>query len=231
MATGENALAQAATALQIDGGRPLTVDLVAEVEAFNERVEDGHASLVVIRVGGAPTDRGLDQITVNLVRQWERALRRLERLGAATVALAEGDVGGVAMEALLATDHRIATSNVRLLLPASSEAVWPGMLLYRLANQIGVAHVRRAVLFGAPVSAGAAFDLGLVDAVVPDAEAALACVANLTATYSGTELAIRRQLMLDATTTSFEDALGTHLAACDRALRREQRPRAAEVLA
>jgi isomerase DpgB len=35
----------------------------------------------------------------------------------------------------------------------------------------------------------------------------------------GAELAIRRQLMLEAMTTTFEDALGTHLAACDRALR------------
>ncbi|KOG89867.1 enoyl-CoA hydratase, partial [Streptomyces varsoviensis] len=36
---------------------------------------------------------------------------------------------------------------------------------------------------------------------------------------SGKDLAIRRQLLLDARTTSFEDALGPHLAACDRLLR------------
>jgi isomerase DpgB len=32
-------------------------------------------------------------------------------------------------------------------------------------------------------------------------------------------MAIRRRLMLDAATAAFEDALGRHLAACDRALR------------
>ena len=31
---------------------------------------------------------------------------------------------------------------------------------------------------------------------------------------------MRRQLMLDAATTTFENALGSHLAACDRVLRR-----------
>jgi|SRR5882757_1224407 len=36
---------------------------------------------------------------------------------------------------------------------------------------------------------------------------------------SGREPAIRRQLMYDAATTSFEEALGAHLAACDRMLR------------
>jgi len=35
----------------------------------------------------------------------------------------------------------------------------------------------------------------------------------------------QRQLMLEATAASFEDALGTHLAACDRTLRRVRRER------
>jgi isomerase DpgB len=45
-------------------------------------------------------------------------------------------------------------------------------------------------------------------------------VVALTAGVAGEELAIRRQLLLDAGHTRFEDALGSHLAACDRALRR-----------
>jgi isomerase DpgB len=43
---------------------------------------------------------------------------------------------------------------------------------------------------------------------------------ELAAAAGGAELAIRRQLVLEAATTTFEDALGMHLAACDRALRR-----------
>ncbi|MCZ9336264.1 enoyl-CoA hydratase/isomerase family protein, partial [Streptomyces sp. TRM76130] len=44
-------------------------------------------------------------------------------------------------------------------------------------------------------------------------------VAGLAGGLSGKELAIRRQLLFDAANTAFEDALGPHLAACDRALR------------
>ena len=40
---------------------------------------------------------------------------------------------------------------------------------------------------------------------------------------AGAEHAIRRQLLLEAATTSYEDALGAHLAACDRELRRLRR--------
>jgi isomerase DpgB len=45
-------------------------------------------------------------------------------------------------------------------------------------------------------------------------------LADQVASWAGAELAIRRQLMDEASWMSFEDALGPHLAACDRALRR-----------
>jgi isomerase DpgB len=42
----------------------------------------------------------------------------------------------------------------------------------------------------------------------------------MAAAAEGAELAIRRQLVLEAANTAYEEALGVHLAACDRALRR-----------
>jgi isomerase DpgB len=35
-------------------------------------------------------------------------------------------------------------------------------------------------------------------------------------------MSVRRRLLQDSLSTSFEDALGVHLAACDRALRNNQ---------
>lgn len=201
----------------LDGARPLSRDLVAAVAAFCDRVEDASgAELAVIQLGGAPAGPWPHDADVHLVSKWERVLRRLERLNVGTVAVATGDCGGVAMELLLATDYRVASADLRLLVPAYGGAVWPGMALYRLANQVGLAQVRRAVLFGVPIGAAEALERGLVDEVAADPAAAVATLGS----RSGPELAIRRQLMLDATTTSFEDALGRHLAACDRTLRR-----------
>jgi isomerase DpgB len=59
-----------------------------------------------------------------------------------------------------------------------------------------------------------------VDELTADVEGALAAVADRAGAVDGGELAIRRQLLRDATTISFEEALGGHLAACDRMLRR-----------
>ena len=104
-------------------------------------------------------------------------------------------------------------------MPLADGATWPGMALHRLAQQTaGTAAIRRAVLFGTPLDAAQALALHLVDEVTDDAASSVA--AELTAVFAGSELAIRRQLLLDGRTAPFEEALGAHLAACDRALRR-----------
>ena len=155
--------------------------------------------------------------------KWERGLRRLERLPAVTIAVADDDCGGSALDALLAADYRIMTAGAQLVLPVVAGATWPGMALYRLARQsAGAALARQAVLFGTPIGAAEAQAMGIVDDVAFNVAVALERgmkVARAAAAASGAELAIRRQLMLESMTTTFEDALGPHLAACDRALR------------
>jgi isomerase DpgB len=95
------------------------------------------------------------------------------------------------------------------------------MALHRLAQQgAGSAAIRRAALFGTPLDATRALALHMVDEVTDDVEGSLTAAVELTAPFTGSELAIRRQLLLDARTVPFEEALGAHLAACDRALRR-----------
>jgi isomerase DpgB len=207
--------------VRVDGRKPLSAESVAAVTAVCDSAEDrGEHAAVLVYVSGAPAGSWARELSVALVSKWERALRRLERLPAATVAVAVGDCGGQALDALLATDYRIAAPSLRLLLPVEAGATWPGMAVYRLCHRTGAAAIRRAVLFGAPIEAGDALALHLIDELTGDLAGALAAAAGLTDALSGAELAIRRQLMLDAPTTSFEDALGRHLAACDRALRR-----------
>jgi isomerase DpgB len=204
----------------IDGRRPLDAAVVAAVAAVCARSEEReHRNLVIAHVSGAPQEPPPQHLTVALVSKWELALRRLERLPAVTIAVADGDCGGLALDVLLATDHRIGSPGVRLLVPVAGGATWPGMALYRLARQAGESASRPAVLLGAPIEAGQALAMHLIDELTDDPASALAAAAEAAARVTGTELAIRRQLMMEAPTISFEDALGVHLAACDRALR------------
>ncbi|MFI6058350.1 enoyl-CoA-hydratase DpgB [Streptomyces sp. NPDC051286] len=209
--------------LTIDGTEPVSATAVKAVTAVCDEAENRPGpGIVTVEVSGAPAAGWTGGLGISLVTKWERALRRLERLPVATAAVATGDLGGTALEAFLATDVRVATPGTRLLVPVDGEATWPGMALYRLVQQAGAARVRRAVLFGAPIDTAEALALGLVDELADDHAAAHAAAARLTSSTSapaGKELAIRRQLLFDATTTSFEQALGAHLAAADRALR------------
>ncbi|MGY4927217.1 enoyl-CoA-hydratase DpgB [Streptomyces sp. 900105755] len=210
-----------ALVLDVDGRRPLSAESVDAVGAVCDRAEDSEGrSRVIVRVSGTPEAGWSSELTVTLVSKWERALRRLERLRASTVAVAGGDCGGAALDALLATDYRVGTGALRLVVPVGHGATWPGMALYRLAQHgARAAAIRRAVLFGTPITAADALALHLIDEVAEDPSSALKAARERTGAVSGTELAIRRQLLADASTTSFEEALGVHLAACDRALR------------
>ncbi|GHJ17424.1 hypothetical protein TPA0908_54190 [Micromonospora sp. AKA38] len=201
------------------------MESVAAVDAACTVAESTKATtMLAVHLTGTPGKDWTHGLEVALVSKWERALRRLERLTVTTVAVASGDCGGLALDALLATDYRIATPDVRLSLYVDGEATWPGMAIFRLAQQAGGTRLRRAILFGAHLDATESVDLGIVDEVTGDPAMALTAAAEMVSGLSGREVAVRRQLMFDAPTTSFEDALGRHLAACDRALRRSAGP-------
>ncbi|MFI6725995.1 enoyl-CoA hydratase/isomerase family protein [Streptomyces sp. R-74717] len=207
--------------LVIDGTEPPSAATVKAVQTVCDAAEDRAGSgVVVVRVSGAPAEGWTSGLDVMKVSKWERALRRLERLPRATVAVAAGDCGGAALDAFLTCDIRVVTPGARLLVSGDGTATWPGMAGYRLVQLAGAARVRRALLFGLPIEAPEALRLGLADELADDPAGALAAAAGLVSGLAGKEIAIRRQLLFDAATTSFEDALGPHLAACDRVLRK-----------
>lgn len=212
-----------ALTLRIDGRDPLTAETVAELAGLRNRAEDSDAKRpVILQVSGVPGPGWSSGLPTSVVSKWERELRQLERGTAVTIAVADGDCGGPALDALLVADYRILLAGAQLVMPMVAGATWPGMALYRLARQTaGAALARRAVLFGTPIGAGEAQAMGVVDDVAGDAALALEKAIEVAGAGPGAELAIRRQLMLEAVNTTFEDALGAHLAACDRALRVE----------
>jgi isomerase DpgB len=222
--------ARADVYLPIDCSKPLSASTIASLVAVCDRIENNqNESVVVLHVTGESGlgdqgDQGDQwpgaQVNIQQVSTWERTLRRLERLPAAIIGVAEGECTGPALEILLATDYRIATSDLSLKLPTSNGQVWPGMALHRLATQIGVAKARQLVLFGRNLTVDIAVRIGLIDEVATDLAEAVVFAANVVSGFEGSELAIRRRLLLDATTTSFEESLGAHLAACDRMMRR-----------
>ncbi|MCB5182433.1 enoyl-CoA-hydratase DpgB [Streptomyces antimicrobicus] len=197
-------------------------ELTATVQALCDEVETHRATgAVVLRLtsgGDAPQWPG--DVTVSAVNRWERAVRRLEKLDAITVAVAAETCAGPALDLLLATDFRIAASGLRLALPVNDGHFWPGMTLYRLVRHLGAQRARQIVMWGTDIPLGRAVGLGLIDESADSVVEALATATALTGRLSNRETALRRQLIAEAVTAEYEEALGLHLAACDRELRR-----------
>ncbi|MFJ5788116.1 enoyl-CoA-hydratase DpgB [Streptomyces hydrogenans] len=203
--------------VDVDGTRGLTADLVAAVSGVCDRAEDHQAVVVVMRIRGSAEGAALPGIA--LVTKWEGVLRRLERLPAASVAAMWGPCAGVALDAALAADYRVAHPAVQLVPGMLSGGVWPGMALYRMSRLSQRAAVRRAVLFGEPLGADEALAAGLVDEVAQEPAAGVERLVERLPGVWGPDLAIRRDLLRGAG-ADFEGAFGGHLAACDRVLRR-----------
>ncbi|MCF0085933.1 MULTISPECIES: enoyl-CoA-hydratase DpgB [unclassified Streptomyces] len=206
----------------IDATLPLP-ELTARLNAACDQVEEpGRHTVLRLLLHPVPAHRRPwpARVDVRDVNRWERAVRRLEKLPAMIVSTAEGICGGPALDLLLASDFRIGDPGLLLMLPVNDGHFWPGMAVYRLAQQLGTARARQIVLWGDDLDARRAHEVGLIDQLSEDLTEAAHTAVVLMGRISDRELAVRRQLLLEAPATEFQDALGAHLAACDRELRR-----------
>ncbi|MGA4846161.1 enoyl-CoA-hydratase DpgB [Streptomyces sp. G5(2025)] len=193
--------------------------LTKTLTEFREWAEDERATAALIELLPGRTDwPGL--VGIHAVNKWERALRQWERLDAVTLVTASGRCTGPAFDLLMAADVRLAAPDLCIALPTGPGGFWPGMAVHRLAHRAGVSRARRLILCMAgagTLEAVQAKELDVVDEITGELDDRVAKV--LAGCRSGVEARLLRGLILDAPGIPFEDALGTHLAACDRALR------------
>lgn len=192
-------------------------DLAGRTRALTDFIRSLVGGLAVIDLREAGVEHLSPDDGIGDVNGWERALHLIERSSVATVGLFGRQIGGSALEVGLACDFRIADPESRVIW-RNDGAVWPSTALFRLVRLIGPAQTIRLTMLGEPVHASAALVSGLVDVVTDNPEAEVdmlrAAVGRLD------DLRIVRQLIAEAVHTSYDEALGAHLAACERYLRR-----------
>ncbi|MEU2426352.1 enoyl-CoA-hydratase DpgB [Streptomyces sp. NPDC007851] len=216
--------------LKVDGTRSLA-ELTAAVNTVCDQVADRReTTVVVLELSSTPVEfrEWPGDVGIQAVNRWERAVHRLEKQAAVTIAVARGTCGGPVLDLLLAADFRIGAPGLQLLLPVNDGHFWPGMSMYRLVQHLGLARARQIVLWGVDLPLARASELAIIDQVSEDLEDALHTAAVLVGRISDRETAVRRQLLVEAVSTEYEEALGVHLAACDRELRRLRSTRGAE---
>ncbi|WP_342215974.1 enoyl-CoA-hydratase DpgB [Nocardia brasiliensis] len=210
--------------ITIDGDSAQSLPYVtASVDSACEQLSSsGHISSVVFEftdTSDSPS-RQRRKADIDHIRRWEYAVRRIERSDVVSIAVVRGFCQGASVDLLLAADYRVATPDVRLAFGADDRLMWPGMAMYRLTRQIGTARVRQLLIRGSDLSADEAYGLGVIDEVTTDVGRVLAQVSARSARIAGGDIAVRRSLIHEASELEFDEAIGVHLAACDRELRR-----------
>jgi enoyl-CoA hydratase/carnithine racemase len=138
--------------------------------------EDG-VRAVVITGRGRSFSTGIDlkqlsadQIQMEYHHRWERALRMFETMEKIViVGIKEYCLGG-GLQMAIASDVRVAAENAILGLPAAREGLIPGLATYRLPRYVGLGRAKRLILSGQNIRAKEAYEMGLVDYVVPLSE-------------------------------------------------------------
>jgi len=209
--------------VEIGGTELLSSELTQKVGEALDRAEDlGASAVMVVHVVGAMNSGAFrpwpGSVDIGAIQKWERVLRRIARSHVATIVLVEHACSALALQLLLLADRRLARGSFSLRF--SEGNVWPGMALYRLSRQIGESQARRLLLDAANVTAEQCIELNIIDKIVDNSGDGFDPAAHLLEYVPSDEFAVCRRLMQDSLSTSFDDALGLHMAACDRLLRR-----------
>jgi enoyl-CoA hydratase len=101
----------------------------------------------------------------------------LENCDKAVICGIQGYCLGGGLQIALACDLRIAADDAVLGLPAVKECLVPGVGPYRLPRLIGMGRARELLLLGDTIDARRAWEIGLVNEVVPQADLQARCLA------------------------------------------------------
>jgi enoyl-CoA hydratase len=105
---------------------------------------------------------------IDVSRQGQAAFRRLERMGKPVIAAVNGYALGGGMELALACHLRIASDNARFGLPEVKLGIIPGYGgTVRLPRIVGRGRALELILTGEMITAERAYEIGLVNRVVP----------------------------------------------------------------
>lgn len=210
----------ASSSFTLDVTKPLSAAMVATISAACDRVEDDRegARFVLYLQGGSTRHADVswpgEQASLQLVNSWERVLRRLEQFSHPTFGAADGWCNSAALEVLLCCDFRIATAGMCVRREPRNLA-WPGMFVYRLAKELGIAKAR-SLLRAKEIPAHDAASLGLVEIVTSNLDE---CVEQLVRGCNAPAVSTMRTLLSESFATTYENAIGIHLAACDKFIR------------
>ncbi|MDK1288839.1 enoyl-CoA hydratase-related protein [Pseudoalteromonas umbrosa] len=151
-----------------------------------------------------------------LYPKWEKCIGRLEKLKNVKIVSCPNKVSQFALELLFVADYRVASNQAGLNLAAAQFDIIPTTFIYRAAHLLGDQQAKKLFLFGQSITANEGVNIGLYDELSDSAAEVVERVVNTLTPTLLNQFSIRRRLIADSHNQSIGEALGSHLAACDR---------------
>jgi isomerase DpgB len=191
--------------MNIEDTASISVELIEKINQLCAQAEaDEQVKVVGFTFGKTSgADAGEAIADVALLHKWEKSLRRLENVNALIVAHCEGELSLAAMSILAVSDLRIGT-------PASSFGL----------NGKDANGLRSLLLLGNRWSAEEAEANGLLDRLASQPQALTEDIIFGLNPHAFNDIRVRRKLILEASTASYDETLGLSLSASDRIMRK-----------
>lgn len=167
--------------VQVNGRGPLNIlgrrTFNQLIDRLDELEADSKTRVIIITgAGDRVFSAGMDLLEMkdmtlaeaeSLVRLLHQVARKVFTMGVPTIAAISGHCLGYALELVLACDIRVAGEDSQLGLPEVRVGIPSVIEASLLPRTIGLGRARHLLLTGNPVNAQEAFEMGLVDRVVP----------------------------------------------------------------
>ena len=206
----------------------------ALVEAVRDAANDDSVRCIVITGSGRAFSSGEDLAALSgsyesgqrpdlgqtLINRYNPLIRAIREAPKPVVAAINGVAAGAGASVALACDHRIATERAKLVLAFVKVGLVPDSgALWFLTRMIGTARTYQLASEGRPLGAQEAFDLGIIDRVVPDEqfEAEWQTFASELASGPTQAFAMIKQLVAHAVESPLEKQLQEEVHAQTRA--------------
>lgn len=161
----------------------VTLELTGKLKKILDQLDQDESVRIVVITGngekafcaGADIKEFMDvrdQVVEKKLAKENEALSSIEFLSKPVIAAIEGMALGGGCEIALACDIRIMSEKAKIGLPEIKLGVFPGSGgLFRLPRLVGASRALELLYLGKIIDAGEAFNIGLVNQVVPEGEA------------------------------------------------------------
>lgn len=192
-------------------------------EKCNELNEDSDIDIVVIGAGMIGPSLNFHSylngpLDVRVISKWEKIVVLLERLKKITIATLQGEVSETMLQLALVCDHRICLPDTTFRFSAIRDGYLPGMALFRIAKYIGLGHAKQMLFIGETIDAHEACKWGFVDEICDDLDQGVKEFRKLMQHKHIEAVIMARRLLNESYSLSYEDEIGSYLAAQVRCL-------------